>query len=238
MLTHILIIFSAFIISVIFVFRLVFRRDLDSAVTSLKHLQEDTMLKEGRLNEALDQAKTQKAAEIEKGKKEAKRLTAQAQKEVEKMRAEAKAKAEEEKVDILEDGKKELEKLKKDFKKDVRDEAVKLAVEMIQQVFTEKGTEHLHRQLMQEFLKELQIIDPKQFTVTTNKGTFTTSFFLTDDEVKNLKKILSEKTGFEVDLEANIDPDIITGIIIKFGDFIVDGSLRNKLNKVIAALET
>ena len=55
------------------------------------------MLKEGRLNEALDQAKTQKAAEIEKGKKEAKRLTAQAQKEVEKMRAEAKAKAEEEK---------------------------------------------------------------------------------------------------------------------------------------------
>lgn len=237
MLIQILIIFSVFIILVIFVFRLVFRRDLDSAVKSLKHLQEETMLKEGQLSEALNKAKTERVVQVEQGKKEAKSLIEKAQKEIKEMCADSKAKAQQEKELILEDGNDEIEKLKKNFKKDVKDEAVKLAVKMFSQVFEEKRKEHLHHQLIAEFLEELRGVDKEKFTVTTDKGIFTSSLPLSDDETRDLKEILFDKIGSKIDFEEKVDPSIITGIVIEIGDFVVDGSLKNKLNKVILSLE-
>lgn len=236
MLIHVLIIFSVFILAAIFIFRLVFRRDLDSAVTSLKRLQEEAMLKEGHLKEALEQVKMEKVAQIEKGKKEAKNLIEAAEKEAEEMRSEAKKKAEQERVDILEHGRGEVEKLKRNFREEVKSDAVKLAVEMIGGTFAEKRKEHLHHQLIAEFLEELRGIDQDKFIVHTHKGVFISSLPLTDDEMRDLKSIFSDKTGSKIDFEAKIDPSIITGIIVKIGDFVVDGSLRGRLNKVMTSL--
>jgi len=233
MLIYILITFSVFILAVIFLFRLVFRRDLDSAVTRLKKLQEETMLKEGYLTEALEAAKTEKALQIEQGKKEAKNLTAQAEKKIEKMLADAGKQAEQEKAEILQEETDKFEELKKSFHGRVKAGAAKMAVEMIRHIFTEKNKEQLQHQLIEEFLEDLQKIGKDQFTVNTNKGTITASLPLTSDEMCSLQDILSEKIGSKVDLETKNDPSLITGIVVTIGDFIIDGSLRNKLNKVI-----
>ena len=43
-------------------------------------------------------------------------------------------------------------------------------------------------------------------------------------------------TGKKVELALKIDPDIIGGIIIRIGDQVIDGSVRNKLEKMRARL--
>jgi F-type H+-transporting ATPase subunit delta len=43
-------------------------------------------------------------------------------------------------------------------------------------------------------------------------------------------------TGQKVELALKIDPDIIGGIIVRIGDQVIDGSVRNKLEKMRSRL--
>ena len=51
-----------------------------------------------------------------------------------------------------------------------------------------------------------------------------------------LRRALSERTGFEVRLEVDVDPSLIGGAIAKVGDLVFDGSIRAQLDQLLANL--
>ncbi len=53
---------------------------------------------------------------------------------------------------------------------------------------------------------------------------------------KRLRRVLSERTGLDVQLEVRVDPDLIGGAIAKVGDLVFDGSLRTQLAQLRASL--
>jgi F-type H+-transporting ATPase subunit delta len=54
-----------------------------------------------------------------------------------------------------------------------------------------------------------------------------------DDRRKDrLRLALSERTGQEVRLEIEIDPELIGGVVAKVGDLVFDGSLRTQLTQL------
>lgn len=54
-----------------------------------------------------------------------------------------------------------------------------------------------------------------------------------DDRRKDrLRRALSERTGQEVRLEIEIDPELIGGAVAKVGDLVFDGSLRTQLTQL------
>jgi F-type H+-transporting ATPase subunit delta len=61
------------------------------------------------------------------------------------------------------------------------------------------------------------------------KAQITTAISLDDIEKLKVSQRLERMTGKKVVLEAEIDPAIIGGIIIRIGDKLIDGSLRRKL---------
>lgn len=66
-----------------------------------------------------------------------------------------------------------------------------------------------------------------------------TAVFLDNEEKMKVSQRLEKMTGKQVILEAEIDPGIIGGIIIRIGDKLIDGSLRHKLevmNKTMTGL--
>ena len=64
----------------------------------------------------------------------------------------------------------------------------------------------------------------------------TTAERLSDAEQDHIREKLETMTGKKVELALKIDPDIIGGIIIRIGDQVIDGSVRNKLEKMRARL--
>ena len=60
----------------------------------------------------------------------------------------------------------------------------------------------------------------------------TTAEPLTDAERNYIREKLETMTGKKVELGLKVDPDIIGGIIIRIGDQVIDGSVRNKLEKM------
>lgn len=59
---------------------------------------------------------------------------------------------------------------------------------------------------------------------------------LTDAEQDLIRQKLETKTGQTIELATKIDPDIIGGIIIRIGDQVIDGSVRNKLERMRSRL--
>ncbi len=50
--------------------------------------------------------------------------------------------------------------------------------------------------------------------------------------VQSIGDRIGDQTGLAVQLSSNVDPDILGGIVLRVGNFILDASIRNRLNQL------
>jgi F-type H+-transporting ATPase subunit delta len=60
----------------------------------------------------------------------------------------------------------------------------------------------------------------------------TSAIELDDELVKSLGERIGEATGREVELTAEVQPDLIGGIVLRVGNSILDASIRNRLEQL------
>jgi F-type H+-transporting ATPase subunit delta len=60
---------------------------------------------------------------------------------------------------------------------------------------------------------------------------------LNDDQLTALRQQLRARAGREVAIEAEVDPTILGGIVVKLGSQQVDASIRTKLNRLAQAMK-
>ena len=64
------------------------------------------------------------------------------------------------------------------------------------------------------------------------KAHVTTAVALNDIMLANLKSLLEEQTKSTIEIQQNVNPEIIGGFIIKIDDYLIDASLKGKINKL------
>jgi ATP synthase F1 delta subunit len=62
--------------------------------------------------------------------------------------------------------------------------------------------------------------------------TVTSAVPLDDELVQSLGRRISEQTGNEIEVASNVDPDILGGIVLRVGNFIMDASIRTRLEQL------
>jgi F-type H+-transporting ATPase subunit delta len=60
----------------------------------------------------------------------------------------------------------------------------------------------------------------------------TSAVELDDTVVKQLGERISEQTDRKVDMSADVDPDILGGIVVRVGNSVLDASVRNRLEQL------
>jgi F-type H+-transporting ATPase subunit delta len=60
---------------------------------------------------------------------------------------------------------------------------------------------------------------------------------LNDDQLTQLKQQLRTRAGRDVNIDAQVDPDILGGIVVKLGSQRIDASIRTKLNRLAQAMK-
>jgi F-type H+-transporting ATPase subunit delta len=60
---------------------------------------------------------------------------------------------------------------------------------------------------------------------------------LNDDQITELKQQLRTRAGREVSIDAQVNPDILGGIVVKLGSQMIDASIRTKLNRLASAMK-
>ena len=84
--------------------------------------------------------------------------------------------------------------------------------------------------VVDSFLRQLKIL------IAEHKGEITADVVsaktLTQGQSDNLAKVIKERVGKEIKINASVDETIIGGIVIKVGSKMIDSSIRSKLNSL------
>jgi ATP synthase F1 delta subunit len=60
----------------------------------------------------------------------------------------------------------------------------------------------------------------------------TSSVELDKEIVAQIGDRIGEQTGQQVELSSKVDPDILGGLVVRVGNFVLDASIRNRLNQL------
>ena len=60
----------------------------------------------------------------------------------------------------------------------------------------------------------------------------TSAVELEDSVVKSIGKRIGEQTGNEIELTTVVDPDVLGGIVLRVGNFVLDASIKNSLEQL------
>ena len=233
-----LIIIQVITFAIIIVFlRMLFSRHLSFALRRLQQLHQENLEKEVALNKELERAKEDRRLEIDKGREEAKKIKEFAQIDAEKIRQEAILKSRQESSRIIDEANIEKERLKAEAIGQIEESAISLAREIMVEIFSKQLIEAMHLKLVDELIEELRKIDKKEFKVKIERIQVVTSHPLLDKQKSTIQDILYDKTAYQAEFEEKIDEAIISGLVIDLGSLVLDGSLSNKLRKIIPYLK-
>ena len=61
---------------------------------------------------------------------------------------------------------------------------------------------------------------------------------LSDAQLERLRRALAARLGHEVQIEVEVDPELLGGLVAQVGDLLLDGSVRTQLRQLRASLAT
>ena len=63
-----------------------------------------------------------------------------------------------------------------------------------------------------------------------------TAFEIEDEQRSSLVAALQKRLGRKVRLTSNVNPDLLGGVVVRAGDWVIDGSVRARLEKLSSSL--
>lgn len=78
--------------------------------------------------------------------------------------------------------------------------------------------------------KELVRMYNEQHNIAT--ATVTTATLLDAKALADIQRVLEQKTGKKIELETEVDPSLIGGLVVRMGDSLFDASIANQLKKI------
>lgn len=93
-------------------------------------------------------------------------------------------------------------------------------------ILTEKSRESLLDMILKHF------VDYYNDHHGIVKIDITSAFELDNDQINNLTKQLEIKTGKRIELNKQINPELIGGMMVRIDDTVIDGSVKHKLSQL------
>ena len=217
--------------------RWLLRSHIGRALKRLQRLTQENLEKRKALKEELEMAKREIAAEIERGRHEAESIKEQARGDAEKNRGDILAKAKKEAKRLISEAVRDAQRKKSKLTLEMRGKAVYLAIDMVKYIFTEQGRENLHLQLIEELICEIEKIEKEKIKAEGSEAEVICAFVLPDKQKKRLKEVLISKLNKDIILVEKVDKEVIAGLIVKLRGFVIDGSIKSKLKRVLSILK-
>jgi len=178
----------------------------------------------GKMEEAKREVEARREAAREEMKRARREVIEQARTEVQALRAKAEEEIEKERMEAI---------------RRHREELATLVTSMSARMLTEVGDGRLHGVFFYAFLDRLARLEPESLRRQRDVEEMgvipvevTSADPLSEADTERLEQVLSSLLEKEVRLDPRLDPSLIGGAIVRFGDHLIDGSLRGQLARL------
>ena len=109
---------------------------------------------------------------------------------------------------------------------------------MIAELLTETDKIALQYEFANGIIQEISQLPKEQFSIQGNPVVkVTSSFPLLNRQRDEIRLLLEQKTGKKIELSEQLDPSFIGGLTLEMGGMVIDGTLKNKLQRIIPHLK-
>jgi F0F1-type ATP synthase delta subunit len=220
---------------VIFILKKLMLGNTESAVNRLNESYTEINKKKEELVTKIQQIEQ----EYQKRKEEAERIGNEIKDSVEKDMNEKrdthilKAKQEAERIVTEAIGMKE--KIREDIKKEEQVKVIDYCEELISLTFKDIVKGKVNVALIENFLNELREVDMSHLPPMINEVEVVSTEKLSEETKAELVKIFDLKLHKKLSVKETVDPHLIGGAAIKFGNLVIDGSFISKLKETISS---
>lgn len=209
----------------------------------LQQLNEENAQKARELATKIADADTEYRSKMAKADDEIRELKARAKKEVEQLKETMVAVGKAEGARIVAQAMNTKEEIRAEIEDQMKDKGVDLSCRIFRKVLSSEEQGLVFDGLLESVMKELEGLDSGQLknigpgVTASGMIEVRSSHSMEARQKQRLEKILSGKFGRDLQVKEVIDRDVIAGIVIEIGSFVIDGSLLDRFKKAAAALD-
>jgi F0F1-type ATP synthase delta subunit len=226
----------ATIIGIYFLFKFLFSRQESEALKRLNILHEENLVKEQQLTDELERAKKEGDAEIKRARNEAALIIEEARNEAVHLRLKLEEQAKEQVNKIIAGGKVEAQMAMAKCLQGSQAQSLDLARQLVEQLLGEKERVSLQENFITETIAEIAKLPKEQFPAAASKVKVGSALVLSPAQKEKLQNILNEKIGRALPLEEVTKTDLVGGLVIEIDGLVIDGTLKNKLQRILPQL--
>ncbi len=220
-------------IMVVWVLRKMMMASSIHEVQRLQKLNQENTKKAQELEEKIETAETQYREKIHKAEDEIRKMKDKAREEADQAKEQIITKAKEERERIVNQALNTKEKLREEIEGDLLEKSLEFSRRIIVDVLGSESHKLVYDGFMDEVLADLDKTGGEAFQDIPGRSTplVRTSHLMSPPQKERLERILSSKVGRAVSVKEQMDKEVILGIVIQIGSFIIDGSLVSKFKK-------
>jgi F0F1-type ATP synthase delta subunit len=138
--------------------------------------------------------------------------------------------------EILQSAADSKEKMKQNIINEMDLKTVDFATIVLGKILDESASKTLNEHLAEQFVKELPSVDNK-FLDNIKDVEILTRYELPGELKNRIKEIVCKKINRQIELKEKVDSSLVSGVILKFGTLVLDGSLKAKIREVSEAIK-
>lgn len=218
----------------VFLLRQFLYKQVTRSLERYQQLYQENLTREGELKRTREEMEQELQAKIAQHNEEVGRLRAAAEVDAQKTQEEILAKSKEEGKRILAEAEAKKERMRANLVSEMEEKALDLASDIIEHILTAQVGQGINHQLIDELIEEIEKSDERRLQLDVETVEVAVPFPLTQVQQERLKKILSSQMGRSVNVKETVDQEIVAGMVIRSGNLVLDGSLKNKLKGALA----
>jgi len=233
-----IIIFQGIIfIILIFVLRQFMKGHVTGAVGHLQKMNDELIKQQSELKQKISEADKEYQTKTMKLEQEIAARQAEIRQEANRTLEEARSRAMQERDRLINEAVETREKIRHEIMAEMEEKAIQHSKRLIAEFFTGEVRTQVHECLLEGVIEGLKEVDMTRFQIDTDMATIVSAKPLDATVKKQVQKILLEKIKKDVKFTEEVDEGLIGGMILRFGSFVIDGSLTNRLQESAAQLK-
>lgn len=220
-------------LALIFFLKKVLYSHFKKAMKRLQILNQETEKQRAELQARLGELEAHSEARKKEAEGNAAKILEAAAREAEEVRSRTLLEAREEADKLVEEARNQREEWRRQFEAESREKAVHLAADGLRYILTSRLDQIIHPFLVEDLTHELEGLDPKRLNGQGHEARVITPYALEEKQKAKLLEVLEKKTKRKIVLTNEVDRSLIAGMVLKFENAVLDGTLKGKLKEAV-----